>query len=98
MGLDKFSTSLHSTAVIGGNYSYYLLSRRGEIENWITTERSLGSVELSWIGRCDHYYDSTQLNWTHSQMFRITELVKTGPVELSRVVVMITAPDRTQLN
>jgi len=68
-------------------YVHYLLSRRGEIENWVATKRSLGSVELSWIGRCDHYYDSTQLNWTHSQMFRITKekLVTTGSVVLSRV-------------
>ena len=62
--------------------SYYLLPRRGETENWVATERSLGSVELSLIGRCDRYYDSTQLNWTNSQMLRITELVTTGPVEL----------------
>ena len=33
-----------------------------EIENWVATERSFGSVELGSIGRCDHYYtDSTQL-------------------------------------
>ena len=65
-----------------GNYSYCLLFRHGEIENWVATERSLGLVELSSIGRCDHYYDSTQLNWTHSQLFRIAELVTTGSVEM----------------
>ena len=60
-----------------------LLLTYGEIENWVKTERSLGSVELSLIGRCVHYYtDSTQLNWTHSQMFRIAELATTGSTEL----------------
>ena len=55
-----YIAALHSSAQrLGGNYSYYLLSRRGKIENWVATERSLGSVELSWIGRCDQGFRPT---------------------------------------
>jgi len=82
MGLDKFSTSLHSTAVIGGNYSYYLLSRRGEIENWITTERSLGSVELSLVGRCDQGSTFVQKIMKHPiapKMSRFSEEIGGSP-------------------
>jgi len=102
MGLDWFSTSLHCTAVhdaliVVGNYSYYLLSRQGEIENWVATERSLGSVELSWIGRCDHYYGiySTQLDTQPNVQSRRTCDNWTSWVE-SQVV--ITTPDPSQLN
>jgi len=64
-----------------------LLPRRGEIENWVKTEL------VSWFSWVEFdrkpwsllRLNSTQLNWAHSQMCRITELA-TGPVELRWVV------------
>jgi len=87
---------------MGGNCCYHLLSRRGEKENWVATKRSLVLVQLSWVGSGAVIITTTQLNSTgHSQMFRITELATTGPVELRWVADgdrRLTAPDGTQLN
>jgi len=44
--------------------------------------RQLDAAQLRRVGRCDHAYDATQLNWTKREMFRIRETVK---IQWSRV-------------
>jgi len=71
----------------------YWCQSRGKKKKLGHDRRSRCSGELSRIGRSDHFYDPTQLNWKRSELAETRE-----PVELGRVVDVIGAPDPTHLS